>query len=165
MLSTALMCLALNVYHETRGSPMSEGYAVSHVVLNRVAHDRWPDDICSVVKQGYSKGKHKCQFSWYCDGKPDTPYEKKAWALSQLIAQDVLDGTVPDNTGGATGVRCVRSSSNWHHYSCDCTGVFHREQSVPCHSNRTSDRVVYDTWLSVMTPPLYSRSCTVISPA
>ena len=102
MLSTALMCLALNVYHETRGSPMSEGYAVSHVVLNRVAHDRWPDDICSVVKQGYSKGKHKCQFSWYCDGKSDTPYEKKAWALSQLIAQDVLDGTVPDNTGGAT---------------------------------------------------------------
>jgi len=102
MLSTALMCLALNVYHETRGSPMSEGYAVSHVVLNRVAHDRWPDDVCSVVKQGYSKGKHKCQFSWYCDGKSDTPYEKKAWALSQLIAQDVLDGTVPDNTGGAT---------------------------------------------------------------
>ena len=102
MLSTALMCLALNVYHETRGSPMSEGYAVSHVVLNRVAHDRWPDDICSVVKQGYSKGKHKCQFSWYCDGKSDRPYEKKAWALSQLIAQDVLDGAVPDNTGGAT---------------------------------------------------------------
>jgi spore germination cell wall hydrolase CwlJ-like protein len=54
------------------------------------------------VKQGYSKGKHKCQFSWYCDGKSDTPYEKKAWALSQIIAQDVLDGTVPDNTGGAT---------------------------------------------------------------
>ena len=97
-----LICLALNVYHETRGSPMSEGYAVSHVVLNRVAHDRWPDDVCSVVKQGYSKGKHKCQFSWYCDGKSDTPYEKKAWALSQMIAQDVLDGTVPDNTGGAT---------------------------------------------------------------
>lgn len=102
MLSTALMCLALNVYHETRGSPMSEGYAVSHVVLNRVAHDQWPDNVCSVVKQGYSKGKHKCQFSWYCDGKPDTPYEKKAWALSQMIAKDVLDGTVPDNTGGAT---------------------------------------------------------------
>jgi len=102
MLSTALMCLALNVYHETRNSPMSEGYAVSHVVLNRVAHDRWPDDVCSVVKQGYSKGKHKCQFSWYCDGKSDTPYEKKAWALSQLIAQDVLDGSVPDNTDGAT---------------------------------------------------------------
>ena len=102
MLSTALMCLALNVYHETRSSPMSEGYAVSHVVLNRVSHDRWPDDICSVVKQGYSKGKHRCQFSWYCDGKPDTPYEKKAWALSQIIAKDVLDGTVPDNTGGAT---------------------------------------------------------------
>ena len=102
MLNSMLICLALNVYHETRGSPMSEGYAVSHVVLNRVAHDRWPDDVCSVVKQGYSKGKHKCQFSWYCDGKSDTPYEKKAWALSQLIAQDVLDGTVPDNTGGAT---------------------------------------------------------------
>ena len=73
LLNTVLMCLALNVYHETRGEPMSEGYAVSHVVLNRVKHDRWPDDVCSVVKQGYKKGSEKCQFSWYCDGKPDKP--------------------------------------------------------------------------------------------
>ena len=102
LLNTVLMCLALNVYHETRGEPMSEGYAVSHVVLNRVKHDRWPDDVCSVVKQDYKKGSEKCQFSWYCDGKPDKPYEGKAWALSQLIAHDVLDGTVPDNTNGAT---------------------------------------------------------------
>ena len=102
LLNTVLMCLALNVYHETRGQPMAEGYAVSHVVLNRVKHDRWPNDVCSVVKQGYKKGSKKCQFSWYCDGKPDTPYEKRAWVLSQLIAHDVLEGTVVDNTNGAT---------------------------------------------------------------
>ena len=92
MLSTALMCLALNVYHETRGSLMSEGYAVSHVVLNRVAHDRWPDDVCSVVKQGYSKGKHKCQFSWYCDGKSDTPREEVHWLYAKVVAHNVVYG-------------------------------------------------------------------------
>jgi len=96
------MCLALNVYHEARNEPMSSQYAVAHVVINRVQHDRWPDDICSVVKQGYVKGRKTCQFSWYCDGKADTPYETRAWALSILVADDVVKGNSTDITKGAT---------------------------------------------------------------
>jgi len=56
--------------------------AVAQVTLNRVAHNSFPDDICDVVYQGPTKAswkdksvyypvKHRCQFSWYCDGKSD----------------------------------------------------------------------------------------------
>ena len=102
MISAALMCLALNVYHEARSEPLQGQAAVAHVVLNRVASGRWPDDVCSVVQQGYEKGRFKCQFTWYCDGKPDEPTEILAWAKSVLVANQVLTGVVPDVTNGAT---------------------------------------------------------------
>ena len=110
---TAFMCLALNVYHEARNDTEIGQYAVAHVVMNRVQHDRWPDDVCSVVKQGYHKGKHRCQFSWYCDGKSDKPQEDRAWALSQLVAADVLSGIVPDVTGGATHYHATYVKPYW----------------------------------------------------
>ena len=53
MLSTALTCLALNVYFEARNQPVNGQIAVSSVVLNRVKSNKYPNDICSVVKQGY----------------------------------------------------------------------------------------------------------------
>ena len=102
MISAALMCLALNVYHEARSEPLQGQAAVAHVVLNRVASGRWPDDVCSVVHQGYEKGRFKCQFTWYCDGKPDEPTEILAWSKSVLVANQVLTGVVPDVTNGAT---------------------------------------------------------------
>lgn len=102
MISAALMCLALNVYHEARSEPLQGQAAVAHVVLNRVASGRWPDDVCSVIHQGYEKGMFKCQFTWYCDGKPDEPTEILAWAKSVLVANQVLTGVVPDVTNGAT---------------------------------------------------------------
>ena len=102
MISAALMCLALNVYHESRSEPLQGQAAVAHVVLNRVASGRWPDDVCSVIHQGYEKGRFKCQFTWYCDGKPDEPKEILAWAKSVLVANQVLTGVVPDVTNGAT---------------------------------------------------------------
>ena len=102
MISAALMCLALNVYHEARSEPLQGQAAVAHVVLNRVASGRWPDDVCSVVHQGYEKGRFKCQFTWYCDCKPDEPKEILAWAKSVMVANQVLTGVVPDVTNGAT---------------------------------------------------------------
>ena len=33
MISAALMCLAMNVYHEARSEPMIGQYAVAHVVI------------------------------------------------------------------------------------------------------------------------------------
>lgn len=102
MLSAALMCLALNVYHEARSEPVVGQYAVAHVTINRVQSNRWPNDVCKVVKQGYYKGRHRCQFSWYCDGKSDKPYEELAWAKSLIVADNVLSGRILDITYGAT---------------------------------------------------------------
>ena len=102
MLSAALMCLALNVYHEARSEPVVGQYAVAHVTINRVQSNKWPNDVCKVVKQGYHKGRHRCQFSWYCDGKSDKPYEELAWAKSLIVADNVLSGRILDITYGAT---------------------------------------------------------------
>ena len=113
MLNSMLMCLALNVYHEARSDDMMGQYAVAHVVMNRVQSDRYPDDTCDVVYQGYEKGKHKCQFSWYCDGKSDTPHDPEAWAWAVLVAYDVLQGYVPDMTKGATHYHATYVKPSW----------------------------------------------------
>ena len=101
MIAEMLTCIALNVYYEARSEPLEGQYAVAHVVLNRVASPRFPDDACTVVQQGLEKGLGRCQFSWYCDGKSDTPKEKDAWLYSQLVAHNVVRGYVKDNTDGS----------------------------------------------------------------
>ena len=66
-----LQCLALNIYFETRASSLADAMSVSDVVLNRVNSTKFPNNVCDVVYEGIEKGRHKCQFSWYCDGKSD----------------------------------------------------------------------------------------------
>ena len=113
MITAGLMCLALNVYHEARSEPMIGQYAVAHVVLNRVQSTKWPDNICSVVYQGLHKGKHKCQFSWYCDGKSDKAKEEVSWARALVVADNVMRGKVPDVTEGATHYHAVYVQPYW----------------------------------------------------
>ena len=48
----ALTCLAQNIYFESSDQSTIGQIAVAEVTLNRVADPRWPNDICSVVKQG-----------------------------------------------------------------------------------------------------------------
>ena len=71
MIAEAIVCLALNVYHEARDQPFKGQIAVAQVVMNRVHDDRYPDDVCSVVKQGQTYSwkpdfpiRDRCQFSW-----------------------------------------------------------------------------------------------------
>jgi N-acetylmuramoyl-L-alanine amidase len=113
MIAATLMCLALNVYHEARSDTDAGQYAVAHVVLNRVQSERYPNSVCKVVHQGYSKGKHRCQFSWFCDGKDDTPHEGYAWGKALMIAADVLNGKVDDNTDGATHYHATYVKPYW----------------------------------------------------
>ena len=117
MIEMFLTCLALNVYYEARSEPMDGQYAVAHVVLNRVADDAFPDDACKVVKQGYHKGRHRCQFSWYCDGKSDNPKDKMSWIVAQVVAYNTLYGHHKDNTHGATHYHATYVSPWWRkHY-------------------------------------------------
>lgn len=89
-----LQCLALNIYHEARSESLAGQYAVADVVLNRVESRDYPNTICGVVYQAKMWEGHpvrdKCQFSWYCDGKSDTPQETDAWYRSLMIAVNIV---------------------------------------------------------------------------
>ena len=86
-----LYCMAKNIYFESRAEGYIGKISVAHVVMNRVADDRFPNTVCEVVHQGpmreswktrqhkhlpqtervYYPVKNRCQFSWYCDGHKD----------------------------------------------------------------------------------------------
>ncbi|MGH6884720.1 MAG: cell wall hydrolase [Geminicoccales bacterium] len=100
-LAEQLECLALNVYWEARSEPATGQLAVAAVTLNRVAHPRYPDSVCEVVYQGGEGGSGGCQFSWWCDGKPDRPRDPLAWAKAVKIAFLAASADLPDPTGGA----------------------------------------------------------------
>ena len=101
LLETAFICLALNTYHEAKNQSLVGQIATAQVVMNRVEDKRFPNTICEVVKQGPTRPswedpkkeypiRHRCQFSWYCDGKDDTPKNEKAWRKAQDVAFLVL---------------------------------------------------------------------------
>ena len=102
-------CLALNIYHEARGQSIAGQIAVGQVTLNRVRDKRFPNTICEVITQGPHrpswKGtgemipvRHRCHFSWYCDGKSDKIRQprtyQKIFELSLILMnQDMIDIT------------------------------------------------------------------------
>ena len=45
MIAEALMCLALNVYHEAKNQSLIGQIAVAQVVLNRVHDERYPNTV------------------------------------------------------------------------------------------------------------------------
>ena len=119
----ATECLALNMYHEARGQGTAGLFAVSAVVLNRVNDKRFPNSVCEVIEQGpireswktrqhkdlpkhkrqYYPVKNKCQFSWYCDGKSDTPYNKKKYQELLDLSKSIMYNEISfvDITDGA----------------------------------------------------------------
>jgi len=131
----AVMCLAENIYFEARAESVSGKAAVANVTKNRVLDSRWPSTYCEVVQQGpkreswktkqdpnlapehrvYYPRKHRCQFSWYCDGEADVIWANynngtviemnaKAWRDSVQVAiwtMGVGLVTIEDNTKGA----------------------------------------------------------------
>lgn len=115
-----LECLALNIYFEARDQDTDSQLAVSMVVLNRAKDSFWPDHVCDVIKQGsYSDGfvrRNKCQFSWYCDGLSDRPYEQDTWIRNLKIAEDsyYLWTNGYDLTNGATNYHAKHVAPLWN---------------------------------------------------
>ena len=109
------LCLALNDYFEARGESLPGRLAVAQVVLNRVMDSRFPSRICDVVRQNKTRSLHRCQFSWYCDGRSDKPYDRKAWRRSLKMAAAVLikDSSIADPTGGALWYHAVFVHPKW----------------------------------------------------
>jgi len=121
-----LQCLAQNIYHESRSDNLAGQYAVADVVLNRVHDDRWPNTVCNVVREGpiskwwmekHGKAvpiKHRCQFSWYCDGLSDDAKNNDAWQKAQDIAYKILYlNEYRGLTEGATHYHAHYVNPNW----------------------------------------------------
>ena len=108
-------CLADNIYFEARNQVHRGMIAVGLVTRNRVLDNRFPHSFCGVVKQGPERPswkqngtmvpvRHRCQFSWYCDGKSDniSYNDTVVYELALAIAFKIYHGKFTDFTDGAT---------------------------------------------------------------
>ena len=114
--SADVLCLAKNIYFEAGVESTAGKLAVANVTINRTLRNNYPNSICGVVHEGIHRyneriGEHvpvrdRCQFSWYCDGRGDTPNEGRTWRSAQDLAKKVLvnyyDKALIDITDGAT---------------------------------------------------------------
>tara|TARA_R100001163_G_scaffold6920_1_gene7474 strand:+ start:405 stop:878 length:474 start_codon:yes stop_codon:yes gene_type:complete len=91
-------CMAEAMYFEARGEGWRGMLAVGVVIRNRVDHPGYPSTICGVVRQGrLSDGrlrKWQCQFTFFCDGKPEDPEDHRAWSMAQSLSTIVIEGQV-----------------------------------------------------------------------
>jgi spore germination cell wall hydrolase CwlJ-like protein len=106
-----LACLAQTLYWEAKTEGRDGMLAVAWVILNRMRDGEYPRSVCGVVKQG--REKPGCQFSYWCDGKPDTPKPDEAWALAQAVAKEMLSSPPPDPTGGAVFYHAAGTRAPW----------------------------------------------------
>lgn len=96
MIKTALLCLALTVFHESRGEPLKGQYAVAEVVMNRSVNRNL--DVCDVV---YERKQFSNATKWRIPSEKD-----QSWNRALFIAQDVLGSNNATNyTNGATYFR------------------------------------------------------------
>ena len=118
----ALVCMATALYFEARGEPTVGQLAVGQVIMSRVADYRYPGTVCEVVKEGYYYSwtpsipiPDKCQFSFWCDGKPEEVTDKEAYAWAEEIAWGLLEGdlNVIDLTDGATHYHAYYVQPSW----------------------------------------------------
>lgn len=105
---TELKCMALNVYHESRGEPYAGQKAVALVTMNRVNDPRFPDDICSVVWQD-------SQFSWTRTKGKKTPANNAAWNNAKIVAEEVVIhyDNINDITNGAVMFHSTSAKPKW----------------------------------------------------
>jgi len=99
---TEISCLAKNMYFEARNEGTAGVLAVSNVVLNRVKSELYPNTICGVIEdakisqwwlkeKGLKKPiKNMCQFSWYCDGKPDDIKDEYTYNQLHKLAESLV---------------------------------------------------------------------------
>ena len=110
-----MFCLAKNLYFEARNQDKESNKAVALVVFNRANDKRFPNTICGVVYDGGEKRRHRCQFSWYCDGLPDKIYNAAAWAIAIDLATTFIStrDTMEDITDGALFYHATYVSPRW----------------------------------------------------
>lgn len=107
---TALLLLALNVFHEARGEPAIGQLAVAEVTLRRAADPRWPNDVRQVILE-------PMQFSWTRQGGTMSPLaaakqEPRAWSMAWAVATLAMNHA-PSVVPGATHYHKVGVTPKW----------------------------------------------------
>jgi len=121
-------CLALNIYHESRGEITEDSYenwlVVAMVTRNRVDSKHYPDSWCSVVWQNY-------QFAWTRDDKPDNPnyndpIEARVWADINMFVSGFMANHryIKDPTEGALYFHSGHPSNTWWSSHYELVGKF-----------------------------------------
>jgi N-acetylmuramoyl-L-alanine amidase len=93
--------LARTLYGEAERGDLEDAEAIASVVLNRVRHRQWPDNVADVCLQPW-------QFSCWNKGNPQLPAIKNAglddpWFVAcWRIAKKAVAGEMADITDGAT---------------------------------------------------------------
>ena len=93
------------MYFEARGEGAYGQRAVAEVILNRKDDPEFPNHVCDVVHQGYDPARptlHRCQFSYYCDGRPEAFGDRDRLASIRAMSWMMLRGSRTDLTQGAT---------------------------------------------------------------
>ena len=131
--SPEFICLVENIYFESKGESMRGKIAVGVFTLNRLKYERYPKTICEVVKQGpvreswktrqdpnltadqrqYNPVRHRCQFSWWCDGYKERIKYDENWIDSVRAAKSALTGKYDDLVGEATHYHAVYVTPEW----------------------------------------------------
>ena len=104
VVTTAIMCLALNVYYEARSEPINGQIAVANVTMRRAGWDQ--RNICREVFR-------PAQFSWtikyafkvkggYGIRLTGLPQDVRAWDIAMRVASAVLHHEVKSLMHGAT---------------------------------------------------------------
>lgn len=110
-LDDALTCLARSIYWEAKGEDRPGMEAIASVVMNRLGNGSFPNTVCGVVKEGKESGA--CQFSWWCDGRPDDVEEESRYTITMEIARQALNRQLPDRTGGALYFHGGKVTPSW----------------------------------------------------
>lgn len=119
-----IICLANNIYFESRSESDIGKIAVAFVTMNRVNAENYPATICEVIKDKKNRKTYRgCQFEWYCIAKNRNIFNKnllttvdnKEYNISMKLATYIYINysLVEDPTGGALFFHSKNSSPSW----------------------------------------------------
>lgn len=105
-------CLTEALYFEARGESVKGMFGVAEVILNRVDDPRYPASVCKVVNQGTGE-RYRCQFTYTCDGRPETMNDQRSYDRVGKVARLMLDGMERRLTKGATHYHTKSVKPRW----------------------------------------------------
>lgn len=118
LIETAMLCLALNIYHEARDQPVLGQYGVALVTMNRAKEE---EQVCKETfrhKQfSWTSGVVKVKGGWklpeHMRPKLHDPIEAHAWNTAKIIAGVTLAGKMHDITQGSDHYHSTSVKPGW----------------------------------------------------